>query len=270
MNRLFYAIHKWISAAAFVQLAIWTVSGFLFTWISQDSIKSAPVAGAHVAPIADAPPISVARAIEAASQAAGAIEKVELRGTPSGAFYLVRGATGAVRVDARTGAVAPVGREEAEAIARRDQPNAPEVKDATLVSDAPPIEYRDCEHGDCTLPAWRVALADRDGTAIWIDATTGEVTARRNDAWRTYDFFWSLHIMDYRGREDFNHLLIRAAALLAMATVLSGIVLLAIRAARWTKKKLSSGAAATTFARRPARSEFGTPGSGASAKTQSG
>jgi hypothetical protein len=237
MNRLFYAIHKWISAAAFVQLAVWTVSGFLFTWISQDALKSPPASGAHVAPLAEAPPVAIAGALEAAAPAAGTIESVELRGTPAGPFYVVRGASGAVRIDARSGRVAPVEREEAEAIARRDQPGSPAVTSATLVSDAPPIEYRECERGDCALPAWRVELADRARTAIWIDAATGEVTTRRNDAWRTYDFIWSLHIMDYRGREDFNHLLIRSAALVAMGTVFSGIVLLLIRAWRWTKTR---------------------------------
>jgi uncharacterized iron-regulated membrane protein len=82
-----------------------------------------------------------------------------------------------------------------------------------------------------------VALGDAAGTVVYVDASTGDVTARRNDRWRTYDFFWSLHIMDYRGREDFNHWLIRAAALLAMATVASGIVLLALRAARWVRRR---------------------------------
>ena len=87
------------------------------------------------------------------------------------------------------------------------------------------------------MPAYRVALADAEGTVIYVDALTGDVTARRNDRWRTYDFIWSLHIMDYRGREDFNHMLIRGAALLAMGTVMSGIILLTIRALRWLKRK---------------------------------
>jgi uncharacterized iron-regulated membrane protein len=112
------------------------------------------------------------------------------------------------------------------------------VRATTLVRDAAPIEYRgECEQGDCALPAYRVALADAAGTVVYVDATTGDVTARRNDLWRTYDFLWSLHIMDYRGRESFNHLLIHAAACLAMATVLSGIVLLCVRAARWVRKR---------------------------------
>jgi hypothetical protein len=239
MNRLLYALHKWISAAAFVQLAIWTVSGFTFSWIKQESIRSTPVERAHAAAMSEAPPVPVARAMEVASEAAGAIDRVELRGTPSGPFYVLKGSTATVRVDARSGALAPVTQQEAEAIARRDQPGEPPVRATSLVRDAPPVEYRDCEPAECALPAYRVTLADRAGTVVYVDAATGDVTARRNDLWRTYDFFWALHIMDYRGREDFNHWLIRGAAVLAMCTVASGIVLLVLRASRWLRRKLA-------------------------------
>jgi uncharacterized membrane protein YkoI len=236
MNRLLYALHKWISAIAFVQLAVWTVSGFTFTWITQDAIKSAPAPGANRGVLAEAPPVSVERAMHVAGGQAGDIERIELRGTPDGPFYVVTGADATVRVDAKSGEPAPVGRPQAEAIARRDQPGNPDVLETSLVTQSPPIEYRDCESGDCPLPAFRVALADAARTVIYVDAKTGDVAARRNEDWRTYDFFWSLHIMDYRAREDFNHWLIRAAAMLAMATVLTGTVLLVVRATRWLRR----------------------------------
>jgi hypothetical protein len=237
MNRLLYGLHKWISAAAFVQLAIWTVTGFLFSWIAQERLKSTPVEGAHQVALAEAPLTPIAGAMEAASTVTGPIERVELRGTPSGTYYLVKGATKTLRIDARSGRPSPVERAEAEAIARRDQPGAPKVKETTLLKDSPPIEYRDCERAECSLPVFRVELADAAGTVIYVDTVSGDVLARRNDIWRTYDFLWSLHIMDYRGREDFNHWLIRGAAVLAMATVLSGIVLLSLRATRWIRAR---------------------------------
>src|ERR1700752_600426 len=78
MNRLLYALHKWISAIAFVQLAVWTVSGFTFTWITQDAIKRPPVGGAKRAAPGELPRISVPRAMQVAAAAAGAIERVDL------------------------------------------------------------------------------------------------------------------------------------------------------------------------------------------------
>jgi uncharacterized iron-regulated membrane protein len=239
MNRLLYFLHKWISAAAFVQLAVWTISGSVFAWVSQESIRSSPVEGAHRGVLAEAPAVPIARAIEVAT-AARAVDHVELRGTPTGPYYVVHGQGATVRVDARTGELAPVSRTEAELIARRDQPDSPPVRETTLVEGTAPLEYRDCEHTECTLPAYRVALADPAGTAIYVDAATGDVTARRNDRWRLYDFFWSLHIMDYRAREDFNHWLIRGAGLLAVATVVSGLALLILRTTRWFRRRLRS------------------------------
>jgi predicted secreted protein len=235
MNKTLYAIHKWISAIAFVQLTVWTVTGTLFVVLPQDALKSAPVENAHRGTLDAAPAVPVARALEVAGAEAGAVERVELRATPTGPFYLVKGDKGTVRVDARTGALAPVTQVEAEAVARRDQPASPAVRETTLVKGKPAIEYR-----DGALPAYRVALADAAGTVIYVDASTGDVTQRRNDAWRTYDLIWALHIMDYRGREHFNHPLIFIAVALALGTVLSGIVLLAIRGARWVRRRAAA------------------------------
>jgi hypothetical protein len=236
MNRWLYAVHKWISAAAFAQLAVWTVSGFLFTLIRQSSTESPPVEGAHRGVVDAAPSVPIERVIAVASPTTGPVERVELRAGPAGIFYVARGAEARVRVDARTGVEAPVTPAEAEATASRDQPGSPAVRSTARFDDSPPIDYRECEAGDCPLPVFRVALADAAGTVVYVDATTGDVTARRNDLWRTYDFLWSLHIMDYRGRENHNGWLIRGAALLALSTVLSGMLLLGWRFVRWARR----------------------------------
>lgn len=125
----------------------------------------------------------------------------------------------------------PVERAEAEAVARRDQRGSPEVAEAALVERDPPIEYR-----DHALPAWRVRLADEAGTVVWVDARTAQVTARRNDLWRWYDFLWSLHIMDWRGRESFNNPFLVIAASLAAIAVMGGITLWIVRLVRRVRR----------------------------------
>lgn len=84
---------------------------------------------------------------------------------------------------------------------------------------------------------WLVELADRDDTHVYVDARTGEVTARRNATWRVYDFLWSLHIMDYREREDFRHPLLVIAAVLAVTTAATGSVLWLLRFSRWKTRR---------------------------------
>lgn len=236
MNRRLYAIHRWISALAFVQLAIWSVSGAFFAIAPTTRVRGRPVA--HELPIPVAAPILAPR--DALERAAGSglagPSALELRAMPAGLFYVVRGAGRAVRLDAGTGTDAPVSRAEAEETARRDQPDRPAVLASTLITSDAHVEYR-----GKPLPAWRVALADGVGTVVYVDAVIGDVTARRNDLWRAYDFLWSLHIMDYGARDNVNHPLLVAAGLLAIFTVGSGAVLWAIRLARWSRLRWGSG-----------------------------
>lgn len=78
---------------------------------------------------------------------------LDLRPTTAGLWYVVRQGARVLRMDARTGALAPVERAEAEATARRDQAGAPTVASAELITEAP-IEYREkrCGRGAFSSP----------------------------------------------------------------------------------------------------------------------
>ncbi|MFT6661534.1 MAG: exosortase/archaeosortase [Maricaulis maris] len=65
------------------------------------------------------------------------------------------------------------------------------------------------------------------------------VTARRNDTWRVFDFFWMLHIMDYEERENFNNPLLITASVFALVTVLAGLLLLVLRLQRLVRMELA-------------------------------
>jgi uncharacterized iron-regulated membrane protein len=90
------------------------------------------------------------------------------------------------------------------------------------------------------LPAWRVDFADGAARSFYVAADTGAVAARRSTLWRVYDFLWGLHIMDWRGHEDFNSPLLVAATLLGLVVVVSGIVMLPSRlgyTAWWRRRR---------------------------------
>ena len=229
MNRLFYAAHRWLSAAALAQLVVWVCSGLFFAAFPIETVHGEHAEINRNLDADDAAGlVSAATTISVATSEGFAVEALELRRRPEGPVWIARGPHHqALRFDARNGALAPVERAEAEAVARADQRETPAVVDAVFIERDPPIEYR-----DKPLPAWRVQLADTRGTIVWVDARTADVTARRNDLWRWYDFLWSLHIMDYRGRESFHHPLIIAAALLAAFAVSSGAALWLLRIAR--------------------------------------
>ena len=100
------------------------------------------------------------------------------------------------------------------------------VLSATWVTEV----SRGSEYRDGELPAWKVELESVDEANLWIGANTGKVSAIRTNTWRLYDFLWSLHIMDYLDRDNFNSWLLRAFALLGVITVASGLALFFISA----------------------------------------
>ena len=88
------------------------------------------------------------------------------------------------------------------------------------------VERAEGEIRGAKLPLWRVELDDRWQSRVYVDATTGNIAAVRNNLWGVYDFFWMLHIMDYGAREDFNNNLLRSAAGVGWFIGFSGIWML--------------------------------------------
>ena len=123
------------------------------------------------------------------------------------------------RFDAISGKALPmVSRNEALSIVRARTNK--EILDAQIVKRvAVDSEYRNGE-----LPAWRITLTEKNA-AIYVGSKTARIRAVRTDSWRLFDFLWSLHIMDYEERENFNHLLIQTLAIISLITVISGLIL---------------------------------------------
>lgn len=119
--------------------------------------------------------------------------------------------------------IPPVGAAEATAIADVAWKSAskPESKASRVTTESP--EYR------AALPAWRIAYSDPDATSIFVAADTGKITAVRTGTWRLYDFFWSLHIMDWKNHENFNTWWLLAFAIGGLALGLAGTMLLIMR-----------------------------------------
>jgi uncharacterized iron-regulated membrane protein len=239
MSRRFYAVHRWLGLIVGVQLALWCLGGLIFAthdlaWVrGEEGRNPAPAPPLDLTRVRIDPPTAaaaLARTLppEAGATAAPAVDEIVLRPLLGRAVYEIRGRHGTALVDAESGAVlSPLPRDTAVAIARADRAGQPEVLRATLIERDPPSEYR-----EGALPAWQIALADGAGTHVYVAASSGRITARRNDAWRRFDFFWMLHTMDYRGRDDFNHPLLIAAAAAALIALGSGFALWIVRLRR--------------------------------------
>ena len=124
-------------------------------------------------------------------------------------------------VDANTGEVIPeITEEQVRTAALADFIPEADIASLTYLEGDPPLEYR-----KNPMPVYRVVFDHPKQTHLYISPVTGEVIKRRNNPWRLFDFFWMLHIMDYRERDNFNHPLLTTMSLIAVSTSLTGLVL---------------------------------------------
>lgn len=228
MNRALYFLHRWIALVVALQLLAWSLGGLVFSCLDIDDVHGdldrAPRATPAALPSAGV--VEVGGVLGRVQGTAVRATLVERRGR---VVWQVERAEGPpLLFDARDGA--PLGRvdaDEAKRLALADVVGASAVLDATLFEKDPPLEYR-----DKPLPAWRVVVEHDKDIHVYLNAVTGEVTARRNARWRLWDFFWMLHVMDYRGRDDHQHPLLSGFAVLAVLASTSGLVLWGVRLGR--------------------------------------
>jgi len=237
MGRKQFFIHRWLSLLVGAQLLFWCLGGFIFATHNIDWVRGAEGRVEAATPAIDWSRVTItpeqAAAAPPAQDPAEVVEAVLVKTFLGRPVFEVQRESGSALVAADTGELlTPLGSETAIGIARADRVGNPASLSATLITEDPETEYR-----GKPLPAWRIDLDDADNTHVYVSALSGEITARRNDAWRRFDFFWMLHTMDYAGRDNFNNVLLVVFASAGLLSVLSGWVLWTGRARRAWKRR---------------------------------
>lgn len=196
---LFRRIHKWVGLVLGLQFVLWALSGSMMAWLDADAVGGHDGPAIHVMPVANTGLVDPARLLRGQPVSGFALRDVA--GRP---VYEIADAAGIRLLDAVTGRPFVIDRDMAVAIAAHGM-SAP-VRGATLLAKAN-LEARDHDG-----PMWRVDLADAEHSSIYVSAITGRHLVTRGDTWRTWDFFWMLHNMDYVNRSSFNHPLIIVVA----------------------------------------------------------
>ncbi len=211
--------HKWLGLIIAIQAVFWTVSGLYMATIHIDIIH-----GDRLVRNAASPRIALAGLVEPShlTHLAPGLKSARLETQLGRPVYVVEAEAGKSLFDARTGArLSPLDEAGARARAKAMFTEAGEVVSAELLTATPPIELQ-----TRALPLWRVEFEGAWHPTFYISPFTGELVARRHDLWRTYDFLWMFHIMDYENRSDVNNLLVRVATWMAFVTSLTGAWLL--------------------------------------------
>lgn len=214
---LIRTLHKWFGLILGLQFLLWSISGAMMALIPHSKIE-----GEHTIqePAVVVAPVDALPLVEAGEAFGAPVTGLKLRPLGDGFVYEAATPAGVKMVDALTGAPVTIDAKRAEALAV-----ASYVGDAKVASVAKVVEG-DLETRRLDLPLWRVEFDDREHTTVMISSATGQELARRNDAWRLWDIFWMIHIMDYTERDSFNHPLIVTVGTGVAWLALSGFILL--------------------------------------------
>lgn len=224
-------IHRYLGVFIGLQFLLWTLGGLYFSWTDLDAVHGDPLHRVPPRLRASAPLASPAAALQALRaegpvDSLASLELVQVLGRPTYRIsYFTAGPARRVRLaDAVTGALRPaLTREEAVRVARAEFAHDAPVRSVQYLTPAevgPHHEYR-----EQPLPAWAVIFDHPARPTAYVAAEAGTLVRIRNGTWRTFDFFWMLHTMDYQGRDNFNNWVLRAFSVLGLATVGSGFLL---------------------------------------------
>ncbi|MGX7926432.1 PepSY domain-containing protein [Tsuneonella sp. HG094] len=210
---LFRRIHKWVGLILGIQFLLWALSGSMMALLDMDKV------GGHDGGMGHAHPLPAGEYAALASLPRDEpVTGLVLRDIGARPLYEVRSAKGVRLIDATTGEAITV-----------DQSTAREV--AAMMNDAPirsvsVLAKPNLEARDHAGPMWRVDFADDENSSAYVSMDTARFLVMRGDTWRTWDFFWMLHNMDYVNRKSFNHPLIIVVGFSALWMAGTGFYLL--------------------------------------------
>ncbi|WP_268796159.1 PepSY domain-containing protein [Sphingomonas sp. Leaf28] len=222
-------LHRWLALIIGVQLLLWFSSGLLMSILPIERVRGEYlVARESTTMLGSAQEFaSPASVLGAAPGPVLELRYTTLLGQPVAELTM---ANGTVRMhDARSGLPMP----------RIDAPFAMRVARAAYRGPGAPVASVVLARTRSTefrgkLPVWRVQFEDAETTRVFVSPENGRIVGVRTGTWRLYDFFWGLHIMDWKNHEDFNTPWMMAFAAGGLALAVAGVVLLYMR---WPRRK---------------------------------
>ena len=214
--RFMRKLHRWLSLIIIVQVLIWLISGFYFSWLGHQKLA----AHDYFQSVPQSPIGEVFYPETALTERFENIKSLEIRAVAGIAQYVVTTTDGTKHyVNALTG--------------QNWQTSVPlAAKLARLSYNGPGnVQQVQATKGSNEIVGWdgagfRVTFTDNIATRVYVDAASGEIIDHRNSRWWLSDWMFRLHFMDYSGERDFNSLLNIVAASVALWFSLSGLFLL--------------------------------------------
>lgn len=218
-------IHRSLAVILSIQLLIWVVSGFYFSWQGREALsatqyqQSVPTEALPKAalqlPLNRLERLPSVRSIELRAVDGLAQFKIE-HDMPDGAEHNHRSH---LWFDATSGRQWFTSTVTAQRLAVQSYAGPGlfgGIEQVSQVYELPSSRGRN----------FRVNFSDELNTRIYINEASGDILGHRNDPWVIADWMYRLHFMDYSGARNFNNILIITLGLICLWFVLSGVLLL--------------------------------------------
>lgn len=205
--------HRYLGVFLGIQFLMWTISGIYFSWTDIDEIHGDHFRKTSVS-------LKGFEGLNPPSVPGGEkIKSLALRQLGDDPYYFINGE---VLVHARTGTILKeITANQAQQVAGLHMAEGLKIRDVEKISElGSHHEYR-----GHPLPAWVVHYEHPQNVRAYVSAGDGSFQSVRHRDWRWFDFLWMTHTMDYKGRDNFNTLVLRGFSVMGLVTVLSGFIL---------------------------------------------
>ncbi|WP_129642654.1 PepSY domain-containing protein [Peristeroidobacter agariperforans] len=217
--RFLRKLHKWLGLIVGLQVLLWAVSGLVFAWLNHHDVS-----GEHSVRDPQAQVLAASASFVEPASWLGELDskeilEIRLFSVLDRWVWRVETAQGVMLRDAVSGEVTNLSEAEIRDLAQEQYAGKGRLASVTFHPNET-IETRD------SGATWQARFDDERGTTLYFSADDGRLVQTRGDSWRLFDFFWMLHTMDYRGRDNFNNPLVITIGFAALWLSLSGLLLL--------------------------------------------
>ena len=219
MMRFLRKLHKWLGLIVGLQVLLWTVSGLVFAWLDHHEVSAEHSTHSPEPPVLTRATALAEPATWLPGLAAGAVLEVRLESLLDRWVWRVETVDGVMLRSVETGEPLEINEEIVRQLAQQRYVGEGRLASAAFHPTAT-LETRD------SGASWEARFDDDKGTTLYFAAEDGRLVETRNGTWRLFDFFWMLHTMDYKGRDDFNNPLVITFGMAALWLSLSGFILL--------------------------------------------
>ena len=206
--------HRYLGLFLGLQFLMWTISGLYFSWTDIDEIHGDHFRNENSEPLVFTDLISPSEI--PATKGIVSLQLREIAGKP---YYWVNKSQ---LIDAKAGSIkSGISKEEALIVAKKNM--SPKLKVMGIERITETGNHH--EYRGRALPAYVISYDSPEHIKAYVSVADGSFQTLRHRNWRWFDFLWMTHTMDYKGRDNFNTVVLRAFSLLGLITVLSGFTL---------------------------------------------